>query len=44
MANEIARFDDLNLFFFLFILSEPIFTCVIGFNSFMKILDDQWKW
>ncbi len=42
MANEIIRFGDLNLFS-LFILSEPIFTCVIEFNTFMKILDNQWK-
>jgi len=35
MANEIARFNDLN--FFIVFLNELNVRCVIGFGMFVKI-------
>ncbi len=43
IANEIAGFGDLNLFF-LVILRELTIKCVIGLGKFVEILEDQWKW
>jgi hypothetical protein len=43
MANEIARFGDLILFF-LVVLGELIVKCVIGFDRIVTILEDQWPW
>jgi hypothetical protein len=31
------------MFFFLFMLSEQIITCVIRFGRFVRVLKDQWK-
>jgi len=47
MNNEIAQFGALNLFiysFFLLSFSELIVNCVIGFDRFVRNLEDQWKW
>jgi hypothetical protein len=41
MANEIAGFDCLNSS--LVILSKLTVKYVMGFGSFMRILEDQWK-
>jgi hypothetical protein len=42
MANEIAGFDCLNSSSV--ILSKLTVKYVMGFGSFMRILEDQWKW
>jgi hypothetical protein len=43
MANEIVGFDGLN-YYFLVILSELTFKCVIGLDRFVRISMHQWKW
>jgi hypothetical protein len=41
MANEIAGFGDLILFYFFFVvLSELIVKCVIGFRRFVRMLEN----
>ncbi len=42
MTNEIAGFGILNLFF-LVIFTELTFNCVIGFDRFVRILENQRK-
>jgi hypothetical protein len=40
MTNEIAGFDILD-FFSLGVFSELTFNCVIGFDRFVRILENQ---
>jgi hypothetical protein len=43
MANEIVGFDGLN-YYFLVILSELTFKCIIGLDRFVRISMHWWKW
>jgi hypothetical protein len=43
MGNEIVGFDGLN-YYYIIILSELAFKCVIGLDRFARISMHQWKW